>query len=90
MLDIITIGSATQDIFLMVNKLNVVHSSRSLTGERIYFDHGAKIEVNEAHQDTGGGGTNTAIGFAKLGLKVGYIGKLGADPVACKNCVMRM
>jgi ribokinase len=77
--DIISVGSATQDIFLFMKKISVFHSRESITGERICFPHGTKIEVDNMVQDTGGGGTNVAVGLARLGLKVGYYGKVGSD-----------
>jgi len=40
---------------------------------------GAKILVNELHFEIGGGGTNTAVSFSRLGLKTGYLGKIGRD-----------
>jgi ribokinase len=78
-MDVISIGSATQDTFLFMKKISVYHSSQSITGERICFPHGSKIEVDSMYQDTGGGGTNAAVGFARLGLHAGYVGKIGAD-----------
>ncbi len=65
-----------------MKKLNVVHSSSSITGERICFPFGSKIEVHDVYHETGGGGTNTAVGFARLGLAVGYFGKIGTDVTA--------
>jgi ribokinase len=40
---------------------------------------GSKLLIKELRFDIGGGGTNTAVAFARLGLKTGYIGKVGKD-----------
>ncbi len=40
---------------------------------------GEKIIVNHLEFQIGGGGTNTAVAFSRLGLKTGYLGKIGED-----------
>ncbi len=40
---------------------------------------GAKIVINDFNCDVGGGGTNTAVAFSRLGLKTGYLGIIGDD-----------
>ncbi len=69
--DIISVGSAVMDVFLDTD----VHER----GKEICYNIGAKIKVKDLRFSTGGGGTNTAVGFSRLGLKVGYLGKLGDD-----------
>ncbi|MBI2452115.1 carbohydrate kinase family protein [Candidatus Pacearchaeota archaeon] len=69
--DVITVGSAVIDSFLET-ELEEEHG-------KIYFPIGTKILVKELWFSTGGGGTNTAASFSTLGLKTGYIGKLGKD-----------
>ncbi len=69
--DIITVGSAVMDVFLDTD----VHEH----GKEICYPIGAKIKVKNLKFSTGGGGTNTAVAFSKLGLKTGYVGKLGKD-----------
>ncbi len=78
MYDVVSVGSATVDVF--------VKSSKKQTGFAKHQDHydvcyhiGGKILVDEIHFDTGGGGTNTAAAFARLGLKAAYVGKVGDD-----------
>ncbi|MBI2631431.1 carbohydrate kinase family protein, partial [Candidatus Pacearchaeota archaeon] len=41
------------------------------------FPSGSKILIDELDFSTGGGGTNTAVAFSRLGFKVGFVGKLG-------------
>jgi ribokinase len=43
------------------------------------YNVGSKIEVKNIKTDIGGGGTNTATSFSRLGLKTGWIGNLGND-----------
>ena len=76
MYDVITIGSATLDVFLSCENLTVIESN----GEKnISFPYGAKIEVDDVLFETGGGGTNTATTFARLGFKTAVIAKIGED-----------
>jgi len=72
MLDIITFGSATCDIFLSLPK--PARESRE-----ICFALGDKVEVGDWLIHSGGGGTNTACAFAKQGLKAAYLGLVGQD-----------
>jgi len=77
-LDIISIGAATRDVFLRSKSIRVVRDESFSTGEAECFALGSKIEVDEIVFETGGGGTNTAVSFARQGLKIGYVGKIGA------------
>jgi len=70
MFDIITVGSATVDAFAETDK-------KFVKGGRYSFLIGAKILIKDLHFDVGGGGTNTAVCFSRLGLKTAYMGKLG-------------
>ncbi|MBW3019308.1 carbohydrate kinase family protein [Candidatus Woesearchaeota archaeon] len=76
--DIITVGSATIDIFLKTKSKDVeieeIHHHKD-----ICMPIGAKILVNDLYTDTGGGGTNCGVAFARMGLKTGWIGKIGQD-----------
>ncbi len=80
---ILTIGAATQDVFLTGKAL---HGRRDVR-TRDYveqFPMGAKVEVEHVYFDTGGGATNAAVTFARQGLHVGYIGKIGHDPAGAE------
>lgn len=68
MYDIITVGSATIDIF--------IDTANKLFRERVPF--GEKILIDKLHIDTGGGAINTAVAFTRLGLKTGCLTKVGA------------
>ena len=45
--------------------------------ELIAYPAGSKILKKELNFLTGGGGTNTAVAFSRLGLNVAYLGKMG-------------
>lgn len=78
MFDVITVGSSTVDVFMHTDPaqtevLNVHHHTD------IAYPLGAKILVKELEFFTGGGGTNTAVAFSRLGLKTGFLGRIGKD-----------
>jgi len=79
MFDIITFGSATQDIYLESKKFLPVLSKEFATGKGICLSLGSKIEVEGVFLTSGGGGTNTAATFASQGFKVAYCGMVGDD-----------
>jgi ribokinase len=76
MFDVITVGSATVDVFVISKSERIEMLKKK---EEICFPIGAKILVDDLHMDTGGGGTNCAVAFSRLGLKTGWIGKIGTD-----------
>jgi len=76
MFDVITVGSATVDVFIRSKSRQIELLKKK---EEVCFPVGAKILVDYLHMDTGGGGTNTAVAFSRLGLKTGWVGKIGTD-----------
>lgn len=79
MYDIITFGSAIQDIYIKPEKFKILGSSKFATGKGVCFNLGSKINVEEMHFSSGGGGTNTAAGFAKQGFLTAFCGAVGLD-----------
>jgi ribokinase len=78
--DVITMGSATKDIFIQTDESEVVPVKHKHTqDEMLAFPLGAKILVKNTHYMVGGGGANSAVSLARQDLKVGYLGKLGND-----------
>jgi ribokinase len=80
MFDVITIGSATQDIFIESGQEKIFefrepNSKKAFLG----FEYGAKIEAEEVAFDIGGGAVNAAVNFANLGFKTATIIKMGYD-----------
>ncbi|MBT6254106.1 carbohydrate kinase family protein [Candidatus Uhrbacteria bacterium] len=77
--DVITIGSAVKDVFVQSDKFYVEESDRFPGSEDACFVLGGKIEIDEPIFGSGGGATNAAATFAKLGLKAATIAKVGSD-----------
>lgn len=83
--DIIAIGSALKDIFIMTKDIKCANGR---------FCHpfnpentGSKINVKNMFFDTGGGGANTAATFANFGLKTALFSCLGHD-IAGKEIII--
>jgi len=68
MYDVITIGTATQDVFLTSPAFKVLN-----------FALGEKIEVDEPIFTTGGGATNAAVTFGRQEFKTNALIKIGSD-----------
>lgn len=85
MFDIITIGTATRDIFITSPLFKVVKDEKHLknlgfvAGEATCFALGAKIEVGKPIFASGGGATNAATTFARQGFKTAALVKTGKD-----------
>jgi ribokinase len=80
MLDVITFGSATQDIYTISRRfLSLLGKNFKKTGEGICLLLGSKIKLDNIILTSGGGGTNSAATFALQGLKVSYCGQVGRD-----------
>ncbi|OGM01585.1 hypothetical protein A3K72_00250 [Candidatus Woesearchaeota archaeon RBG_13_36_6] len=79
MYDIITVGSATVDVFVDTDSELIKIKSKKEEEELIAYPAGTKQLIKELTFLTGGGGTNTSVAFSRLGHKTGYIGKLGDD-----------
>ena len=88
--EIITIGSATIDVFIECDSANIVSvSSKDRSTDFMSFAYGSKLEVEGFSSETGGGGINTAANFANLGFKTSAIIKLGSD-FARKNILKKI
>lgn len=80
MYDVVSIGSATQDVFVSSDQtcLISIHGADS-DQQYLAYEYGAKVAVDHLFITTGGGATNTAISFARLGLKAGILCEVGQD-----------
>lgn len=79
-MDIITIGSATMDVFVECDDANIVSvSTKNTKSEFMSYPYGAKVEVTDFTSNVGGGGVNTALNFANLGFSTSAICKIGDD-----------
>lgn len=85
MLDVITIGTVTRDVFLKSRFFRVLRDPRHLqslgfpTGEAECFALGAKLEIGRPVVAGGGGATNAAVTFARQGLRTAVLAKIGQD-----------
>ena len=80
MYDVITVGSATLDVFAKTrfSELIKIIDPRGET-DLLAYPSGSKILIDELTFEVGGGGTNTAVSLSRLGHKVAFMGKLGND-----------
>jgi len=74
--DLVTIGSATVDVFLKSEQFHLVEKENDVVLCERYNE---KIEIEEAEMTSGGGATNVAVGLSRLGYRVGCASKTGAD-----------
>jgi len=71
MFDVVTFGSAVVDTF--------VDTEFNKKSNSFSYPAGSKILVQNLKSDIGGGATNTAVAFSRLGLKTGCICRIGND-----------
>ncbi|MBU3923816.1 MAG: carbohydrate kinase family protein [Nanoarchaeota archaeon] len=67
--DVVTFGSAVVDVFVETGQ----------RGKKIEYKTGSKILVDDLRFDIGGGATNCAVAFSRLGFKTGAICNVGDD-----------
>jgi sugar/nucleoside kinase (ribokinase family) len=79
--DVITFGAATRDIFVRAKTMEIQESAASDHHVDACFPLGAKIDVQEMIFETGGGGTNAAVTFGRLGWKAACVTSVGRDAV---------
>lgn len=72
MYDVITIGGATRDIFLVSDDFKVQNGV-------LHLNWGEKKVCQEIYFDIGGGSCNAAVGLARLGLHTAFWGQVGHD-----------
>lgn len=76
-LDVICFGSAIVDFFLESEEFKLFNSPKGK--KLICGKYGDKIEVDRRTICSGGGGTNTAVSFARQGLKPAVVSLFGKD-----------
>lgn len=76
MQDIVTIGSSLIDIFIQSSHFQI---ERGSDGAKLCQLYGEKLEVDSFEVRTGGGGGNTAVGFARAGFSVAVVTETGKD-----------
>jgi len=79
MLDVVSIGSATLDIFLKSDQFKI---DRHEQGVYLCEKYEGKIEAQELVMASGGGATNSAVSFARNDLRTAPIIEMGKDPAS--------
>ncbi len=79
MFDVITIGSAVLDTFLVSDEFQIIKSDAFAGGYGECINLGDKVDVSHLAISTGGGATNSAATFSSLGLSSAAICKIGND-----------
>jgi len=79
MYDVITVGSATIDAFAKTDAELITIKTSEEEENLIAYPCGTKILISDLDFHSGGGGTNTAVSFSRLGLKTAFLGRLGND-----------
>ena len=78
--DVVTFGSAILDVFLESPDFQIVKPVKnSFSQSFLQIPYGVKSEVENLVMTSGGGGTNTAVGFSRLGLKSAVVARCGWD-----------
>lgn len=73
--DVITLGGATLDVFVKTKNEIRKHEHHL----DIAYHLGEKVLIDNLVFSTGGGGTNCAVAFSRLGLKTAFLGAVGND-----------
>lgn len=79
MFDVITVGAATRDVFLVSKQFMLVPLPELGGGLAECVSLGHKIDVDKLVLTTGGGATNAAATFAALGFATACITRVGDD-----------
>ncbi|MBW2987127.1 carbohydrate kinase family protein [Candidatus Woesearchaeota archaeon] len=75
MFDVICVGGANVDVFVDTENRLFQDKKKGL----VHVPFGSKILIKKMRFDTGGGASNTAVAFSRLGLKTGVMGNIGKD-----------
>ena len=81
MYDIITIGSATRDVYLISDKFMAIPSKKFPSGMGECVALGSKIEIHDMVLTTGGGATNAGATFGSLKFRTATITRIGDDSI---------
>lgn len=77
---VVTIGSALVDIFVQSDEFLL--QPQADQGVLLCQQYGDKIEVDQFKVVSGGGGSNTAVGFARQGFSTTVMAEMGTDALA--------
>lgn len=76
---IVSLGSALQDIYL-IDHDDFISSKVGNVEKLGQIDVGSKVDIDKISFEVGGGGTNSAVTFARSGHEVVFLGNVGTDP----------
>jgi sugar/nucleoside kinase (ribokinase family) len=77
---VLTIGGATQDIYLHYEGADFMSiTKKDNAANYMLFESGAKVEVEDILYYTGGGSTNSAVSFKRMELNTTCFCKIGDD-----------
>ncbi len=74
---IITIGSSVVDIFVHSDEFTFQKTGEN--GLLLCQQYGKKLTVDDFNVFSGGGGSNTGVGFKRMGFSVAVVSELGKD-----------
>ena len=77
--EVISFGSAILDVLLKSPDFQIAKTKKAFTQSSLIIPYGVKSEVSDLVFSSGGGGTNTAVGLARLGLKTALVARCGWD-----------
>jgi ribokinase len=78
MFDFISIGSATVDVFLTSKNFKLIKDDETEKGA-LYQVVGSKVDVDQKTISSGGGATNSAVCFSRLGFSSSCLARFGQD-----------
>lgn len=78
---IVSLGSALQDIYL-IDHDDFVGTKQGEVEKLEQINIGSKVDIDKISFEVGGGGTNSAVTFARHGHDAVFLGNLGNDPAA--------
>ncbi len=76
---VVCVGSAVMDILVKSSDLRVMKSHQISGGVAMCEVYGGKTEAEDISLETGGSGTNVAVGLARLGLTGATLAGVGDD-----------
>lgn len=74
--DVVTVGAATQDTFMLSREFAIETHD---THKYLLIPAAAKVDIPDIATSTGGGATNAAVTFARSGRKTACMAKVGLD-----------
>lgn len=75
--DVVTIGAAVIDLYATSPSFELSRKPGAPDGWAASLPLGSKLELTDLVMETGGGATNTAVTFARLGLRAAAICRVG-------------